>query len=129
MNLTTRASRFIVVGGIAAGALGISVGSAFAVSDLGPGSTGAGVKCVQQGLNFFGAGLSVDGDYGSATTSAVESFQSSHGDSVDGEVGPQTGHSLISSVTTLINDLHKDGSSATAETNWINSCSTQIPND
>jgi peptidoglycan hydrolase-like protein with peptidoglycan-binding domain len=129
MKVTTRAQRFVVVGAIAAGALGLGVGSAFAVSDLGPGSTGAGVKCVQQGLNFFGAGLSVDGDYGSLTTSAVESFQGSHGDSVDGDVGPQTGHSLITAVNTLIVQLHKDGQNATAESNWINSCSTQIPND
>ena len=129
MKVTTRAKRIVVVGGIAAGVLGLGVGSAFAVSEIGPGDTGAGVKCVQEGLNFFNAGLTVDGDYGSLTTAAVENFQSSHGDSVDGEVGPQTGHSLITSVTTLINDILDHGGIDSAESVWINSCSSQIPND
>ena len=71
----------------------------------------------------------MDGDYGSLTTTAVENFQSANGDSVDGDVGPQTGHSLITDVNSLIVKLHKGGENATAESNWINSCSTQIPND
>ncbi|MBR7839622.1 peptidoglycan-binding protein [Actinospica durhamensis] len=129
MKVSTRAKRLAVVGTVAVGVLGLGVGSAFAVSDIGPGSTDtAGVKCVQQGLDFFGYGLAVDGSYGSLTTAAVEKFQSTYGDSVDGIVGPQTGHSLITEIEDLIVALHHAGESATAETTWVSNCSGQIPN-
>ena len=45
---------------------------------------------LQQLLNAHGAALSIDGDFGALTLAAVESFQSSHGLSVDGIVGPMT---------------------------------------
>jgi peptidoglycan hydrolase-like protein with peptidoglycan-binding domain len=45
---------------------------------------------LQQLLNAHGASLAVDGDFGPLTLAAVESFQSSHGLSVDGIVGPNT---------------------------------------
>jgi len=53
---------------------------------------------VQYLLNQHGASLSVDGDFGSATASAVRSFQSAHGLSVDGIVGGQTWPALIVTV-------------------------------
>lgn len=52
---------------------------------------GAPVKTLQQALNQCnGAHLAVDGDYGSGTAKAVQSFQSSHGLAADGAYGPAT---------------------------------------
>jgi peptidoglycan hydrolase-like protein with peptidoglycan-binding domain len=61
------------------------------------GSTGSAVEALQRQLNAHGASLAVDGDFGPATQAAVESFQSSHGLSVDGIAGPQTWNALIGS--------------------------------
>ncbi|HEU5374220.1 MAG TPA: peptidoglycan-binding protein, partial [Ktedonobacteraceae bacterium] len=59
------------------------------------GSTGSAVKALQRQLNAHGASLTVDGNFGPATNSAVRSFQSSHGLSVDGSAGPQTWNALV----------------------------------
>ncbi|MHA6757558.1 C40 family peptidase [Streptacidiphilus sp. PAMC 29251] len=48
------------------------------------------VTTLQSFLNSWGAHLSVDGDFGAHTFTAVESFQAAHGLGVDGQVGPQT---------------------------------------
>jgi len=60
------------------------------------GSTGPAVRAVQSQLNAHGSSLTVDGVFGSGTTSAVRSFQSSHGLAVDGIVGSQTWQALVS---------------------------------
>jgi cell wall-associated NlpC family hydrolase len=49
---------------------------------------------LQELLNKHGAHLGVDGDFGPATLAAVKSYQSGHGLSVDGIVGPKTKASL-----------------------------------
>ncbi|HLI71084.1 MAG TPA: peptidoglycan-binding protein [Ktedonobacteraceae bacterium] len=59
------------------------------------GSTGPAVMALQRQLNAHGAFLTVDGDFGPATASAVRSYQSSHKLSVDGITGPQTWSSLV----------------------------------
>ena len=61
------------------------------------GSTGSAVLALQRQLNAHGASLSVDGQFGPATTAAVKSFQSSHGLSADGVAGPQTWNALVGS--------------------------------
>jgi peptidoglycan hydrolase-like protein with peptidoglycan-binding domain len=59
------------------------------------GNTGPAVQALQRQLNAHGASLTVDGDFGPATVSAVQSFQSSHGLSVDGVAGLQTWNVLV----------------------------------
>ncbi|MGV9563607.1 peptidoglycan-binding domain-containing protein, partial [Streptomyces sp. NPDC003480] len=59
------------------------------------GSTGPAVKAVQSQLDAHGASLTVDGNFGPATDSAVRSFQSAHGLTVDGIVGSDTWQALV----------------------------------
>jgi hypothetical protein len=60
------------------------------------GDNGSAVKALQAQLNAKrGAGLTVDGDFGPATASAVRTFQSHAGLGVDGIVGPATWKNLL----------------------------------
>jgi peptidoglycan hydrolase-like protein with peptidoglycan-binding domain len=53
------------------------------------GSKGPAVKTLQQNLNkVMGSKLTVDGDFGKATDTAVRAFQKKYGLAVDGEYGP-----------------------------------------
>jgi peptidoglycan hydrolase-like protein with peptidoglycan-binding domain len=65
------------------------------VSTLRQGSTGAALQALQVQLVKHGSSLSTDGDFGPATDSAVRSFQSAHGLSADGVVGPATWQELL----------------------------------
>ena len=60
------------------------------MSTLRKGSTGAEVKELQRLLNLAGAGLTVDGDFGTKTHNAVIKFQKDNGLEVDGIVGSNT---------------------------------------
>jgi peptidoglycan hydrolase-like protein with peptidoglycan-binding domain len=65
------------------------------------GSSGAEVKTLQTYLNqLIGAGLTVDGKFGSATQKAVKSYQSSKGLTADGICGPKTWAALEADVAT-----------------------------
>lgn len=60
------------------------------------GSTGSGVSWLQTALNkASNAGLSVDGQFGSSTKSAVTNFQSANGLDADGIAGPATISKLV----------------------------------
>ncbi|HEV7647023.1 MAG TPA: peptidoglycan-binding protein [Actinophytocola sp.] len=59
------------------------------------GSGGEAVKAAQTQLDKYGAGLAVDGRFGSVTDGAVRAYQAAHGLAVDGLVGPQTWQSLL----------------------------------
>ena len=79
----------------------LAVPASAAIGNLGPGSSGPQVQIWQQDLNFFigmqntcHPTLSVDGQYGTATTNATKCFQSLRGDSVDGIEGPMTRSSM-----------------------------------
>lgn len=66
------------------------------------GSSGIYVKQLQTSLNtIMDAGLTVDGNFGPATDTAVRAFQTKYGLDVDGKVGSNT--------IALINDFIKNG--------------------
>lgn len=54
------------------------------------GSTGSAVEALQKKLNLHGAGLIVDGDFGSKTEEALKAFQTQNGLVADGICGPLT---------------------------------------
>ena len=54
------------------------------------GDQGPHVKWLQRRLTPYGVTLPADGDFGPATESAVRAFQTTHGLSADGVVGPRT---------------------------------------
>ena len=58
------------------------------------GSKGNGVKWLQWELNESGANLTVDGDFGSKTLTALKAYQKGHGLTVDGICGQKTRTSL-----------------------------------
>ncbi len=63
---------------------------------LSEGAVNDGVRAVQYLLkNKFGYSLTVDGDFGPATESAVKSFQTARGLEADGVVGPYTWSALV----------------------------------
>ena len=70
------------------------------------GSSGTGVKWVQDMLNHNGYSLTVDGAFGTKTHNAVVSFQKSKGLAVDGIVG-------YSTRTALKNNAYSSGSAST----------------
>ncbi|MCC8151264.1 MAG: peptidoglycan-binding protein [Lachnospiraceae bacterium] len=85
-------------------------------------STNVGTKWLQNALNQYqNAGLTVDGDYGSATTAAVKTFQSSTGLTVDGQAGVQTVSMLIYKLyyDMAVNGSSSTGSSSTSATTDI----------
>lgn len=58
---------------------------------LSEGSSGAGVKAMQRGLNScYGAGITADGQFGPKTRSALIAVQKRIGVDADGSFGPQT---------------------------------------
>jgi peptidoglycan hydrolase-like protein with peptidoglycan-binding domain len=65
-------------------------------SNIVQGDSGACVSVLQELLNFYGQGLSVDGSFGPLTDTAVENFQRQAGIGVDGQVGPTTRGDLYS---------------------------------
>ena len=59
------------------------------------GMTGPSVQAAQYLLRYHGASITADGQFGAGTLAATKSFQSAHGLSVDGQIGPQTWSALI----------------------------------
>lgn len=60
------------------------------------GSNGDVVRGAQTQLNKYGYGLVVDGKFGPKTDSAARDFQRKKGLKVDGYIGPNTWHALVS---------------------------------
>lgn len=71
------------------------------------GSTGQGVKELQEKLNKLGYGLVVDGDFGNKTQTAVLDFQRKSNIEIDGIVGPTT----LSFLNTAISKISLGNSS------------------
>lgn len=59
------------------------------------GDSGEDVRYMQQLLKNAGSGLAVDGYFGSGTLNAVKAFQTKHGLTPDGVVGPMTWAQLL----------------------------------
>jgi peptidoglycan hydrolase-like protein with peptidoglycan-binding domain len=59
------------------------------------GSQGAAVRAVQSQLKSRGQAVTVDGNFGGQTDTAVRAYQQAHSLTVDGQVGPQTWKALI----------------------------------
>lgn len=78
----------------------IAITSSSCPTDMTRGEVDGCVTQLQQLLNSHGASIAVDGNFGPATFAAVENYQSAHGLSVDGIVGPNTKSLLTGSVTT-----------------------------
>ncbi|WP_327287466.1 GH25 family lysozyme [Streptomyces sp. NBC_01198] len=60
------------------------------------GDSGSAVKAAQDELSAHGHSVTVDGEFGPATRSAVVAFQSGKGLTADGVVGPNTWQALVS---------------------------------
>ncbi|GHJ92176.1 hypothetical protein SNE510_16950 [Streptomyces sp. NE5-10] len=65
------------------------------VATVQSGSTGNAARAAQTQLNRYGYGLVVDGDFGTASANAAKDFQSKHGLTADGIVGPNTWNALV----------------------------------
>ncbi|WP_225846693.1 GH25 family lysozyme [Streptomyces sp. HPF1205] len=63
---------------------------------VGQGDSGPAVKAAQDELTAHGRSVTVDGDFGPATRSAVIAFQTAEGLTADGIVGPNTWQQLVS---------------------------------
>ncbi|MGC4982536.1 peptidoglycan-binding protein [Streptomyces sp. DT193] len=72
----------------------INLTSSSCPANIVQGNKGGCVSELQRLLRHFGYSIDVDGDFGPATDSAVRSFQSAHGLSVDGQVGTNTKREL-----------------------------------
>ncbi|MEU5362554.1 peptidoglycan-binding protein [Streptomyces sp. NPDC005925] len=93
----TQVKAFQQANGLTAdGVIGPNTWSAL-ISTVKEGSSGDAVRAAQIQLNAQGASLTADGEFGSATASAVRSFQQSKGLTADGVVGPDTWRTLIGS--------------------------------
>ncbi|HEY1016878.1 MAG TPA: peptidoglycan-binding protein [Herpetosiphonaceae bacterium] len=77
---------------------GSSASAARAWATVDNGDSGANVYAVQSMLKHRGYSLSVDGEFGPGTLSAVKSFQSANGLDNDGIVGPLTWDKLVVTV-------------------------------
>lgn len=84
---------------VADGSVGAATWPKLASYVLREGSTGNAVKGMQVQLQRNGYSITVDGSFGPATVSAVRSFQSKSGLSVDGVVGADTWRALIAGVS------------------------------
>ncbi len=93
-----------------------SVSAASCPSNLVEGDAGACVADLQEMLDYYGAGLSVDGSFGPLTQTAVRNFQSKVGVGVDGQAGPQTKSALYDDLGGSISGPPPGGGSGCAVT-------------
>lgn len=84
------------------------------------GSTGTGVKWLQWELNEAGYSVTVDGDFGDATYTALVAFQKSAKLTVDGKCGPATRKALAGEVNPYAepSTVLKSGSTGTG-VKWL----------
>jgi peptidoglycan hydrolase-like protein with peptidoglycan-binding domain len=125
------ATKAALEGGSASGAAPITpiaLTSPTCPADIVEGQTGGCVAELQELLNKHGASLTVDGDFGPATLSAVETYQADHGLSPDGIVGPNTKAALDSEGATVPPAISITSSSCPTDMSEgeINGCVTDL---
>jgi len=106
----------------------IAINSSACPADISEGEDDGCVTQLQQLLNDNGAKLTVDGDFGPATLTAVENFQRAHGLSVDGIVGPQTKAALLGppAAPKAISPLTSSACPADMSEGEIDGCVTEL---
>ncbi|MEV3857966.1 peptidoglycan-binding domain-containing protein [Streptomyces sp. NPDC050095] len=100
------------------------------ISDIGPGATGYGVKCVQVAANWYQSPrITVDSAFGPATKAAVKRYQRSRHLTADGVVGPKTGRAMTSDVRKSYEIAHHTGDPADTKPyrTWLSRCNGVIP--
>jgi peptidoglycan hydrolase-like protein with peptidoglycan-binding domain len=88
-------------------ARGVDLGGGWSRVD--PDARGATVSVIQHLMNQRGAGLVVDGHYGSISVTAIKRFQSANGLVADGQVGPATWPKLVYSLRQNASGHHVRG--------------------
>lgn len=83
------------------------------------GSKGTLVSQLQTLLNKNGAKLTVDGDFGAATESAVKAYQAKNGLGADGVVGPKTAAKLNASQSSSDNKTSDSNKDSTGSSSWL----------
>lgn len=104
----------------------VSLTSSSCPADIEQGQVSGCVTELQDLLNVHGAGLTVDGDFGGSTLSAVESFQTSHGLSADGIVGPDTKAALNTSAAPSAVSLTSSQCPADIVDGELDGCVTEL---
>jgi peptidoglycan hydrolase-like protein with peptidoglycan-binding domain len=104
----------------------IAINSSACPADISEGEDDGCVTELQDLLNHNGAGLTVDGDFGPATLTAVENYQRAHGLSVDGIVGPDTKSALLGSAAPAPVSLTSSSCPADMSEGEIDGCVTEL---
>lgn len=124
------------MGIVATGSFALSSGMALAGDNnhngqIDLGDTGTAVWCVQHVVHsYFGISIgprNEDSSFGPNTERGVRTYQGPpyHTNlSVDGQVGSQTGHAMLTDVNTVRRNASQHGDTATFDdtTHWLNTC-------
>jgi peptidoglycan hydrolase-like protein with peptidoglycan-binding domain len=115
-----------VIAATAVAAVALSISPAMA--DVNYGDRGVPVWCAQHVVHtYFGIGIggSEDSIFGNGTRNGVKNYQARKGNlSVDGMVGPNTGHAMRLDVNAIHRDAIQDHNTSLINDtqHWLNTC-------